>query len=103
MQYRRMGQAGLKLSELSLGSWVTFGAQISDPVAKQCMVAAYDAGVNFFDNAEGYAEGKSETVMGKLLKQLGWRRESVVISTKIYWGGPGPNDKGPVSYTHLRA
>ena len=100
MQYRRLGKAGLKVSELSLGSWVTFGAQIGQNVARDCMAAAYDAGVNFFDNAEGYASGESERVMGQAIKDLGWRREDLVISTKIFWGGSGPNDTG-LSHKHV--
>lgn len=100
MNYRRMGKAGLKLSELSLGSWVTYGEQVGEGVAEGCMKAAYDAGVNFFDNAEGYAGGKAETVMGNVLKRMGWRRESYVLSTKIFWGGDGPNDTG-LSYKHV--
>jgi len=95
MNYRRLGSAGLKVSELSLGSWVTFGSQISEDVAHACMGAAYDAGVNFFDNAEGYARGEAETVMGRVVRKAGWRRSSLVISTKYYWGlDSGPNDRG---------
>lgn len=100
MEYRRLGRAGIKVSELSFGSWVTFGDQIGEQVAQDCMVAAYDAGVNFFDNAEGYAGGKSETVMGNVFKKVGWRREDLVVSTKIFWGGPGPNDLG-LSHKHI--
>jgi len=100
MEYRRLGRAGIKVSELSFGSWVTFGDQIGEQVAQDCMVAAYEAGVNFFDNAEGYAGGKSETVMGNVFKKVGWRREDLVVSTKIFWGGPGPNDLG-LSHKHI--
>ena len=100
MNYRRLGKAGIKLSELSLGAWVTYGGQVGVDVARDCMVAAYEHGVNFFDNAEGYANGEAETVMGQVLKQSGWPRESVVISTKLYWGGSGPNDTG-LSHKHL--
>ncbi|GAC1654262.1 MAG: aldo/keto reductase [Herpetosiphon sp.] len=100
MKYRRLGKAGLKLSELSLGAWVTYGGQVGHNVARDCMVAAYEAGVNFFDNAEGYAAGNAEKVMGDVIKELGWRRESLVISTKIFWGGDGPNDKG-LSHKHV--
>ncbi|MES2620847.1 MAG: aldo/keto reductase, partial [Bacteroidota bacterium] len=74
MEYRRLGKSGLQVSSLSLGSWVTFGAQISDDVAEQLMIKAYDAGVNFFDNAEVYALGKSEVVMGNILKKMNWDR-----------------------------
>jgi voltage-dependent potassium channel beta subunit len=100
MNYRRLGKAGLKLSELSLGAWVTFGEQVGEELARECMAAAYDAGVNFFDNAEGYAGGQAEVVVGKVIKQLGWRRESIVVSTKIFWGGEGPNDTG-LSHKHI--
>jgi voltage-dependent potassium channel beta subunit len=95
MNYRRLGKAGLKVSELSLGSWVTYGAQVGDEAAKACMVAAYEAGVNFFDGAEAYAKGEAERSMGRVLKQVGWRREGLVLSTKLFWGaGDGPNDLG---------
>ncbi len=100
MNYRRLGKAGIKLSELSLGAWVTYGGQVGLDVARECMTAAYDAGVNFFDNAEAYAGGEAERVMGEAIKQLGWRRESVVVSTKIFWGGDGPNDTG-LSHKHV--
>jgi voltage-dependent potassium channel beta subunit len=79
---------------------VTFGAQVGDTTARDCMVAAYEAGVNFFDNAEGYANGQAEVVMGKVLKEVGWERESVVISTKLFWGPDGPNRQG-LSHKHL--
>jgi voltage-dependent potassium channel beta subunit len=100
MHYRRLGKAGIKLSELSLGAWVTYGGQVGLDVARDCMAAAYDAGVNFFDNAEAYAGGEAERVMGQVIKDLGWRRESVVVSTKIFWGGEGPNDTG-LSHKHV--
>jgi voltage-dependent potassium channel beta subunit len=94
MRYRRLGKTGLKVSELSLGSWVTFGGQVGDEATKACMVAAHELGVNFFDGAEVYAKGEAERSMGRILKQVGWRRESLVLSTKIFWGGDGPNDTG---------
>src|SRR5208282_2730422 len=100
MKYRRLGNSGLKLSELSLGAWVTYGGQVGENVASKCMSAAYDAGVNFFDNAEVYADGNAETVMGNVLKKMGWRRENLVISSKVFWGGEGPNDKG-LSRKHI--
>lgn len=100
MNYRRLGRAGLKVSELSLGAWVTYGGQVGEDVARECMTAAYEAGVNFFDNAEAYAEGQAEIVMGNVLRQAGWRREDLVISTKIFWGGEGPNDRG-LSHKHI--
>ncbi len=86
MEYRRLGQAGLKLSLLSFGSWVTFGPQLDDDLAMSCLTAAYEAGVNFFDNAEAYAGGKSELIMGRALRKLGWPRQSYVVSTKLFWG-----------------
>jgi voltage-dependent potassium channel beta subunit len=86
MEYRHLGRAGIQVSELSFGSWVTFHTQADVDAAVEMMAAAYDAGVNFFDNAEVYASGKSEEVMGAALKQLGWRRSSYLVSTKIYWG-----------------
>ncbi len=94
MNYRKLGSSGLRLSELSLGAWVTYGGQVGEEVAVKCMSAAHDAGVNFFDNAEAYAHGNAETVMGNAIKRLGWRRESIVVSSKVFWGGDGPNDKG---------
>ncbi len=100
MNYRRLGKAGLKVSELSLGAWVTYGGQVGQDAAAECMAAAYDAGVNFFDNAEGYAGGAAEIVVGNAIKKLGWRRESIVVSTKIFWGGDGPNDTG-LSHKHV--
>ncbi len=100
MNYRHLGRAGIKLSELSLGAWVTYGGQVGEDIARECMKAAYDAGVNFFDNAEAYAHGNAEIVMGNVLRKMGWRRSDLVISTKIFWGGEGPNDKG-LSHKHL--
>ena len=96
MEYRRLGKSGLQVSALSFGSWLTFGNQISDKVADELMGVAYDAGVNFFDNAEGYAEGKSEIVMGNILKSKGWDRESFVVSSKVFFGTEhkGPNRVG---------
>ena len=100
MEYRHLGKAGLKVSALSLGAWVTYGGQVGENPAEECMRAAYDAGVNFFDNAEAYAKGNAEIVMGNILKRTGWRRESYIVSTKIFWGGDGPNDTG-LSYKHI--
>ena len=96
MEYRNLGRSGLKVSALSLGSWVTFGNQISDDVAEQLMVLAYENGVNFFDNAEAYAQGKSEIVMGKIFKKLGWPRSSFIVSSKVFFGDGGkkPNETG---------
>jgi voltage-dependent potassium channel beta subunit len=102
MNYRRLGNSGLKLSELAFGSWVTYGAQLGDDTARECMAAAHDAGVNFFDNAEVYAKGKSEIIMGNVLKKLGWRRESYVVSTKFFWGlNDGPNEKNTLNRKYL--
>src|ERR1700738_1508416 len=86
MNYRRLGKAGVKISELSLGSWVTFGDQIPDDVAEDLMIKAYEGGVNFFDNAEGYAAGQSEIVMGKILRKLGWPRDTWLVSSKVFFG-----------------
>ena len=86
MEYRRLGRSGLKVSLLSFGSWVSFGPQLDTGRAKDCLAAAHDAGVNFFDNAEGYAQGQSEVIMGKAIAELGWPRETYVISTKVYMG-----------------
>jgi len=94
MEYRHLGRSGLKVSELSFGSWVTFGTQMDDKLALECMSAAHEAGVNFFDNAESYAHGQSEEVMGRVLKKLAWRRSSYLVSTKFFWGlHDGPNEK----------
>ncbi|MEN6531840.1 MAG: aldo/keto reductase, partial [Anaerolineaceae bacterium] len=100
MNYRNLGKSGLKLSELSFGSWVTYGNQVDLELAKKLMSAAWDHGVNFFDNAEAYAHGEAERVMGKALKELGWPREQFVVSTKIFWGGQTPTEKG-LSFKHI--
>lgn len=100
MEYRRLGRAGLKVSALSLGAWVTYGGQVGEETALACMTAAVEHGVNFFDNAEGYAGGEAEVVMGNVIKRAGWRREDLVVSTKIFWGGKGPNDTG-LSHKHV--
>jgi voltage-dependent potassium channel beta subunit len=86
MQYRRLGRSGLQVSVLSFGSWVSFDNQMKDDLALESMQAAFDAGCNFFDNAEGYAEGESEAIMGRVLKELDWKRQSYVLSSKYYWG-----------------
>ncbi len=86
MQYRRLGRSGLKVSVLSLGSWVTFSTQLDASLASDCMVAAREAGVNFFDNAEAYAGGKSEEIMGQVFREQGWERWSYIVSTKLFWG-----------------
>ncbi len=92
MHYNRLGRSGLKVSALSLGSWVTYGKQVHDDRAEQCLKRAYDAGVNFFDNAEAYAAGQAEVVVGRFLKDL--PRASYVVSSKVFWGGDGPNERG---------
>jgi len=93
MEYRRLGPSGLKVSVLSFGSWVSFDSQLQVDAALECMQAAHDAGCNFFDNAEVYAGGKSETIMGAALARLGWPRWSYVLTTKLFWGVHG-NDEG---------
>jgi voltage-dependent potassium channel beta subunit len=94
MEYRRLGKSGLQVSEFSLGSWVTFAKQVDTGNAKELMTAAYDAGVNFFDNAEGYEAGASEVVMGEALRELGWGRDTYIVSSKVFWGGPKPTQRG---------
>lgn len=96
MEYRRLGKSGLQVSALSLGSWLTFGKQIGDDVAERLMAIAYEHGVNFFDNAEIYARGKSELVMGKILKKMNWSRSSYIVSSKVFWGyeEDKPNQNG---------
>jgi voltage-dependent potassium channel beta subunit len=102
MKYRHLGKAGLQVSELSFGSWVTFHNQAGIDSTVEMMSAAYDAGVNFFDNAETYAAGKSEKVMGAALKKLGWRRGSYLISTKLFWGlHAGPNEQNTLNRKYL--
>src|ERR1700751_4312017 len=86
MKYRRLGKAGVQVSELSFGSWLTFGNQISDEAAERLMRKCYDNGVNFFDNAEGYARGRSELVMGKILQKVGWPRDTWLVSSKVFFG-----------------
>jgi voltage-dependent potassium channel beta subunit len=86
MQYRRLGHSGLRVSVLSFGSWVSFGPQLAGANARDCLAAAYDAGINFFDNAEVYSSGKSETIMGAAIAELGWPRHTYVISSKFFWG-----------------
>ena len=100
MNYRHLGKSGLKVSELSFGSWVTYHNQVDVEHAKALMTAAWDSGVNFFDNAEGYANGQSEKIMGQALRELGWPREQYVVSTKIFWGGKTPNETG-LSFKHI--
>jgi len=90
MEYRRLGKSGLQVSALSLGSWLNFGKFIDAKMAKELMVYAYDRGINFFDNAEVYARGKSEEVMGQIFKEVSWDRSTYVVSSKVFWGGKDP-------------
>jgi len=102
VEYRHLGRAGLEVSVLSFGSWVTFGPQLDEGLAADCLAAAYDAGVNFFDNAESYAGGESERIMGAALKRLGWPRYSYVVSTKLFWGiHDVPNMKNTLNRKYL--
>lgn len=102
MEYRRLGSAGLKVSVLSLGSWVTYGPQVDVDAAAAMLKAAYDRGVNFFDNAESYSAGKSEEIMGAAFRKLGLRRESYVVSSKFFWGlNEGPNQKNTLNRKYL--
>lgn len=94
MEYRRLGKSGLQVSEFSFGSWVTFGRQVDGSDAVSLMTRAYDSGINFFDNAEGYESGKSEIVMGEALRTLGWSRDSFIVSSKVFWGGSKPTQRG---------
>lgn len=102
MNYRRLGKSGLKVSELSLGSWVTLHSQVGVGDTAKLLAAAYDSGVNFFDNAENYAAGKSEEVMGAALRKLSWRRGSYLVSTKLFWGlHDSPNEKNTLNRKYL--
>ena len=100
MEYRNLGNSGLKISALSFGSWVTFVNQLNQKEATECMAYAYDQGVNFFDNAEAYASGKSEILMGEIIKKLNWERDSFIVSSKAFWGGELPTQRG-LSKKHL--
>ncbi len=100
MEYRYLGKSGLQVSALSLGAWVTMGGQVDESTSYECMKIAYDAGVNFFDNAESYSHGNAEVVMGNVIKKAGWKRSDLVISTKLFWGGRNPNQTG-LSRKHI--
>tara|TARA_A100001037_G_scaffold306333_1_gene350781 strand:- start:417 stop:1388 length:972 start_codon:yes stop_codon:yes gene_type:complete len=100
MKYRRLGKTGLKVSELSYGSWVTFSFQLGVDAATEMMKLAYDNGVNFFDNAEVYASGESEIIMGEAIKKLGWERDTFIVSSKVFWGGEKPTQRG-LSHKHI--
>src|SRR6059058_324514 len=102
MDYRRLGRSGLQVSVLSFGSWVSFGDQLGVDTAMECLDAAQQAGVNFFDNAESYAAGESERIMGQAIGKLGWPRHSYVISTKVFWGlYDEPNMKNTLNRKYL--
>jgi voltage-dependent potassium channel beta subunit len=102
MTYRRVGRSGLKVSVLSFGSWVSFGPQLDVAKARDCLDAAYQAGVNFFDNAEVYSDGESERIMGKAIADLGWPRHSYVISSKYFWGiNEGVNSRATLNRKYL--
>ena len=103
MQYRRLGGSGVQVSVLSFGSWVSFDNQLKDDLALECMQAAYDAGCNFFDNAEAYAGGQSEAIMGRVLQQLGWSRQSYLVTSKFFWGinGNMPNMRNTLNRKYL--
>jgi voltage-dependent potassium channel beta subunit len=94
MEYRRLGKSGLRVSEFSFGAWVTFGKQVGEDDAASLMGYAYDHGVNFFDNAEGYEQGNAELVMGEALKKLNWSRDTYMVSSKVFWGGKKPTQRG---------
>ena len=100
MEYRNLGDSGLKISELSFGSWVTFVNQLGQKQALECMAFAYEQGVNFFDNAEAYASGDSEILMGKVLNKLNWTRDTYIVSSKVFWGGELPTQRG-LSKKHI--
>jgi voltage-dependent potassium channel beta subunit len=102
MEYRRLGKSGLQLSEMSFGSWITFGTQIGKDLATKLMHTAYDHGVSFFDNAEVYAAGKSEALMGEILRESGWSRDSFVVSSKAYFGIKGLKDSRPTQKGNTR-
>lgn len=102
MQYRRLGRSGVKVSVLSFGSWVTFNSQLDDDKAMACLQAAYDGGMNFFDNAEVYAGGESEAIMGRVFEQLDWPRHSYLVSTKFFWGiHDGVNTRNTLNRKYL--
>jgi len=103
MEYRRLGDTGVKVSVLSFGSWVTFDNQLDVDLALECMQAAHDAGCNFFDNAEAYAGGKSESIMGRALRELAWPRWSYLVTTKLFWGihGKDPNMRNTLNRKYL--
>src|SRR5690606_36461148 len=102
MEHRRLGRSDLKVSVLSFGSWVSFGSQLDVGKARDCIEAAHEAGVTFFDNAEAYAGGESERIMGEAFRKLGWARETYTVYTKLYWGlTEGPNTKNTLNRKYL--
>ena len=101
MEYRNLGKSGLRVSELSYGSWVTFSFQLDKTKAKKTMKHAYDAGINFFDNAEAYASGESEKIMGDVLFDLGLSRDTYIVSSKVFWGGSSVTQRG-LNFKHIR-
>jgi aryl-alcohol dehydrogenase-like predicted oxidoreductase len=100
MEYRHLGKSGLKVSVFSFGSWVTFSNRLCEKSATELMVYAYDNGINFFDNAEIYANGNSEIIMGNILKKTGWHRDTYILSSKVFWGGEKPTQIG-LSRKHI--
>lgn len=100
MEYRRLGKSGLRLSAFSFGSWVTFKNQVDESAAREMLALAYDNGINFFDNAEVYAEGESERIMGEAIRKLGWSRDTFCVSSKVFWGGDKPTQLG-LSRKHI--
>ena len=101
MEYRNLGKSGLRVSELSYGSWVTFSIQLDKAKAKKTMKHAYDKGINFFDNAEAYASGASEKIMGEVLSDLGLQRDTYIVSSKVFWGGQAVTQRG-LNSKHIR-
>ncbi|KAJ1502002.1 hypothetical protein HMI55_003105, partial [Coelomomyces lativittatus] len=100
MEYRYLGNSGLKVSALSLGGWITYGGQVGEELSYKCIKTAYEHGINFFDTAEVYVAGQCETDMGRAFKRLSCHRSELVISTKLFWGGKGPNQRG-LSRKHI--
>lgn len=100
MEYRYLGHSGIKLPALSLGSWLTYGAQVSPETTHQCLRTAFDLGINYFDTAEVYANGQTEIEIGTVIRKQGWRRSEFTIGTKLFWGGKGPNERG-LSRKHI--
>ncbi|CAF4035131.1 unnamed protein product, partial [Rotaria magnacalcarata] len=100
MVYKNVGRNGLRVSQLGLGTWVTFGGQVTDDVAEELVTIAYENGINLFDTAEVYAAGRAEITLGKILKKKTWKRSTYIVSTKLYWGGKAETEKG-LSRKHI--